>query len=140
MTAARLRTAAAVMAAVLALGGYYAGRRSSVHTDSAAVAPAGPQTERKVLYWHDPMYPQQKFDKPGKSPFMNMQLVPVYADEQPGADSGVTVSSRAQQNLGVRTAVAEVAEFRQEFPAVGYVQADERRIVRAEVRSTGWVG
>jgi len=35
--------------------------------------------------------------------------------------------------------VAEVAECRQEFPAVGYVQADERRIVRAEVRSTGWV-
>jgi Cu(I)/Ag(I) efflux system membrane fusion protein len=27
------------------------------------------------------MYPQQKFDKPGKSPFMDMQLVPVYAEE-----------------------------------------------------------
>ncbi|MGI8894350.1 MAG: heavy metal-binding domain-containing protein, partial [Casimicrobiaceae bacterium] len=41
---------------------------------------------RKVLYWHDPMVPQQKFDKPGKSPFMNMMLEPVYADE--GADEG----------------------------------------------------
>jgi Cu(I)/Ag(I) efflux system membrane fusion protein len=130
--------AAIVLAVLLALGGYYVGKRS-VHTETAAVTPPAPQTQRKVLYWHDPMYPQQKFDKPGKSPFMDMQLVPVYADETPGADSGVTVSSRAQQNLGVRTAVAEVAEFRQEFPAVGYVQADERRIVRAEVRSTGWV-
>ena len=36
--------------------------------------------ERKVLYWHDPMVPGAKFDKPGKSPFMDMDLVPVYAD------------------------------------------------------------
>ena len=25
---------------------------------------------RRVLYWYDPMVPQQRFDKPGKSPFM----------------------------------------------------------------------
>jgi Cu(I)/Ag(I) efflux system membrane fusion protein len=36
--------------------------------------------DRKVLYWYDPMYPQQKFDKPGKSPFMDMQMIPQYAD------------------------------------------------------------
>jgi hypothetical protein len=37
---------------------------------------AQPQsTERKVLYWYDPMMPGQRFDKPGKSPFMDMQLV-----------------------------------------------------------------
>ena len=29
-----------------------------------------PQVERKVLYWYDPMVPQQHFDKPGKSPFL----------------------------------------------------------------------
>ncbi|HKC23151.1 MAG TPA: heavy metal-binding domain-containing protein, partial [Thermoanaerobaculia bacterium] len=45
-----------------------------------------PETEtktagRKVLYWYDPMRPDAHFDKPGKSPFMNMQLVPKYADE-----------------------------------------------------------
>ena len=43
-----------------------------------AAASAG---ERKVLYWYDPMVPTQQFDKPGKSPFMDMQLVPRYADE-----------------------------------------------------------
>src|SRR5687767_12650219 len=42
--------------------------------------------DKKVLYWHDPMVPGQKFDKPGKSPFMDMQLVPVYADGE--ADEG----------------------------------------------------
>ena len=38
--------------------------------------------ERRILYWHDPMVPGPKFDKPGKSPFMDMELVPVYADEE----------------------------------------------------------
>src|SRR5947207_2348754 len=62
-----------------------------------------PTTGKKVLYWHDPMVPGQKFDKPGKSPFMDMQLVPMYADSD--TDAGrVAISSRVQQNLGVRTA------------------------------------
>ena len=41
--------------------------------------------EREVLYWYDPMVPDQRFDKPGKSPFMDMQLVPKYADDAPAA-------------------------------------------------------
>src|SRR5438552_575716 len=73
---------------------------------SAAAQKAGdvdPANGKKVLYWHDPMVPGQKFDKPGKSPFMDMQLVPIYADG--GGDGGaVVISSRVQQNVGVRTA------------------------------------
>jgi len=61
------------------------------------------KTGKKVLYWHDPMVPGQKFDKPGKSPFMDMQLVPVYADSG-GDEAAVAISPRMQQNLGVRTA------------------------------------
>jgi Cu(I)/Ag(I) efflux system membrane fusion protein len=128
-----------LIALALAIGAYWAGQRSTHH--AAQVAPATAPTaapERKVLYWHDPMYPQQKFDKPGKSPFMDMQLVPVYADETP-AESGVSVSAQAQQNLGVRLAPAEIAALSLELRAAGYVQADERGIARAEVRSTGWV-
>lgn len=131
---------ATVLAAALAGAGagyWYATRRAA--QDSVPAVPvSAPDSGRSVLYWHDPMFPQQKFDKPGKSPFMDMQLVPVYGDEK--ADSGgVTVSSRMQQNLGVRTAVAEWVELKQEVPAVGTVQADERRIARAEVRAPGWV-
>ena len=66
-----------------------------------------PVTGKKVLYYHDPMVPGNKFDKPAKSPFMDMMLVPVYADAD-GDASKVTVSSRIQQNLGLRT--AEVSE------------------------------
>ena len=50
--------------------------------DAAAAAPAAEQ-QRKVLFWYDPMYPNTRFDKPGKSPFMDMDLVPKYADEEP---------------------------------------------------------
>jgi len=40
---------------------------------------------RKVLYWYDPMKPEAHFDKPGKSPFMDMQLEPKYAEETTSA-------------------------------------------------------
>jgi membrane fusion protein, copper/silver efflux system len=43
---------------------------------------------KKVLYWYDPMKPEAHFDKPGKSPFMDMQLEPKYADEAPAAAAG----------------------------------------------------
>src|SRR2546425_12999337 len=51
------------------------------------------------------MVPQQHFDKPGKSPFMDMQLVPKYADEAGGEGTGI-IDPRVAQNLGVRTAAA----------------------------------
>jgi Cu(I)/Ag(I) efflux system membrane fusion protein len=41
-----------------------------------------PATGRKVLYYHDPMVPGNKFDKPGKSPFMDMMMVPAYSGER----------------------------------------------------------
>ncbi len=52
-----------------------------------------PATGKKILYYHDPMVPGNKFDKPAKSPFMNMMLVPVYADSDTDT-SKVTVSAR----------------------------------------------
>ena len=73
----------AVAGIVLAVGGYRLGLSDGQGAPSKAAAePAsGASTARKVLYWHDPMVPGQRFDRPGKSPFMDMQLVPVYADE-----------------------------------------------------------
>lgn len=39
--------------------------------------------EKKVLYWVDPMNPQNRSDKPGKAPD-GMDLVPVYDESKPG--------------------------------------------------------
>jgi RND family efflux transporter MFP subunit len=35
---------------------------------------------RKILYWHDPMHPSYRSDKPGIAPDCGMPLEPVYAD------------------------------------------------------------
>src|SRR5438876_6074543 len=43
---------------------------------------------KKVLYWYDPMKPEVHFDHPGKSPFMDMQLEPKYAEEAPAPAAG----------------------------------------------------
>lgn len=40
------------------------------------------KTERKILYWYDPMHPTYKANKPGKAPDCGMDLVPKYADEK----------------------------------------------------------
>src|SRR5215467_15392047 len=97
-----------------------------------------PATGRKVLYWHDPMVPGQKFDKPGKSPFMDMQLVPVYADSAPDA-TGVAIDPRLQQNLGVRTAKAVAGSLSSAISAVGNVAYNERDVVLVQARSNGFV-
>lgn len=127
-----------VAAVVLLAGGFFAGRHVAAPADMAAGAPASAgQGERKVLYWHDPMVPGPRFDKPGKSPFMDMQLVPVHADEQ--ADTGVKVSAGVQQNLGIRTATVTRAQVASTFDAVGAVQFDERLTEAVQTRVNGYV-
>ena len=95
-------------------------------------------TRRKVLYWHDPMVPGQKFDKPGKSPYMDMQLVPVYADEA-GDEGTVQISPRLQQNLGVRTAEVMLGTLTPRIEAVGSVAYNERDVALVQARSNGFV-
>ena len=114
---------AALMLAVIAAGiGYYAGRQAS---QPAAQAPA--QAGRKVLYWYDPMVPDRRFDKPGKSPFMDMPLVARYADESP-AQGGVTISAEQQQNLGMKVATVEKRLLAADFSAFATVTTDERSL------------
>src|SRR3954464_12671580 len=115
----------AVVVVALVAGAGYGGYRYAMHRvmNSAPAAqsstPTTPAGDRKVLYWYDPMVPQQKFDKPGKSPFMDMQLVPKYPDEAGGDEGKVTISSRVTQNLGVRTAEAKLGSLEPKMEAVG---------------------
>ena len=134
-------------AAALLGAGYVAGMRDSAGGASIAssvapgAAPAGktdPNTGRKVLYWHDPMVPNQHFDKPGKSPFMDMQLQPVYADEGGGA-SGIRIDPGLQQNLGIRYATVRRQQTAAGFDAVGTTQFDESRAEVVQSRVTGYI-
>jgi len=97
-----------------------------------------PATGKKILYWHDPMVPGQKFNKPGKSPFMDMQLVPVYA-EGDGDASTVAISPRVQQNLGVRTAEVTKGALTQALDAVGSVAYNDRDVAVVTARTGGYV-
>lgn len=75
---------------------------SPTHHESSPI-----HTETKeILYWYDPMKPDQHFDKPGKSPFMDMELVPKYADAQ-STSNGIRIDPRITQNLNVRLGVVE---------------------------------
>jgi len=112
--------------------------KSAPGADSTSAARIDPASGRRVLYWHDPMVPGQKFDKPGKSPFMDMQLVPVYAD-QGGDAEGVAISSAMQQSLGIRTAEAVMATLSTRIEAVGTVGFDERDVAVVQARSSGFV-
>jgi Cu(I)/Ag(I) efflux system membrane fusion protein len=103
-------------------------------TSMAAEGAAGKQ----ALYWHDPMFPAQRFDKPGKSPFMDMQLVPVYGGAE-GDDGSVTISPRVQQNLGVRTALVAAGRLPSGLVAVGSVAYNERDVALVQARSSGFV-
>ncbi|MDR1777049.1 MAG: efflux RND transporter periplasmic adaptor subunit [Desulfovibrio sp.] len=93
--------------------------------------------ERKVLYWYDPMYPGTKFDKPGKSPFMDMELVPRYAGDDAGA--GMRIDPGQVQNLAVRTEKARKGKltFAHEIPA--NVEFNDYQLGKAQPRADGFV-
>lgn len=108
---------------------------SDAHTPAAKATDAN--EERKVLYWHDPMVPGARFDKPGKSPFMDMELVPVYADEQAGA--AVQIDPGVAQNLGIRLGRVERRVVPMTLDVVGSVTFDERLVEVVQARVEGYV-
>lgn len=124
-------TAAVLLLAAGLGGGYWLAQNSSgsgtdggqeLGSSPAAPAAAG---EREVLYWYDPMVPDQRFEKPGKSPFMDMELVPKYADEV--SSTGVRIDPAVQQNLGVRTEVVQMGSLAGQVRVPGTLTWDLRK-------------
>lgn len=140
---ARQRTFIAVaIVAALILGvtiGIGATRLRVPPPGSAASAPSvKDSSDRTVLYWYDPMKPDQHFDRPGKSPFMDMALLPKYA-ESSATSSGITIDPKTQQNLGVRISTVELGELQDVVRATGIVQWNERQVANVQARSAGFV-
>lgn len=145
---------ALVAAGIVAAGGYgiyrlgmhrgmtaaatSSGRTQAATGNAQNGAGVDPANGKKVLYWHDPMVPGQKFDKPGKSPFMDMQLVPVYAGDA-GDEGKVSISPRVQQNLGIRTAEVTRGQLSAPVEAVGSVAYNERDVALVQARSNGFL-
>lgn len=131
---------------IVALAGAGAGYWYAMSRTGADTASASPSAEsaakdssgKAILYWYDPMVPQQRFDKPGKSPFMDMQLVPKYAEDA-GGEGTVSIDPRVAQNLGVRTAEAAIGSVERRIAAVGSVVWNERSVFVVQSRSGGFV-
>lgn len=131
------RNAGIALAAVIALGavgatGFWLGsQRPAMQGD-------GGGNKGEALYWYDPMVPDQHFDKPGKSPFMDMQLLPRYAGE-PEAEPGVRINSGVAQNLGVRLAVVERKPVAASIVAPGVIAFNDRDVAIIQAKQGGFV-
>jgi Cu(I)/Ag(I) efflux system membrane fusion protein len=140
----RVTTRMTAIAAALGLlaigigGGYWWGHSRPPSGDASTARNEhanGAASEQQVLYWYDPMVPDQHFDKPGKSPFMDMQLVPKHAGDV--AAGGVRIDPGLQQNVGVRTAVVEVGSLATQLRVPATLTWDLRResVVSAPVNA-----
>ena len=133
-----LRWGGSLLAVALAAGGagYWIGHRGETPAPTAASAADG----RQVLYYYDPMFPNQKFDKPGKSPFMDMQLVPKYADEGGASGpAGVAIDPAARQSLGIRVVAAQMGSLAGTLDVTGAVDFNQRDVAIVQARAGGFV-
>jgi multidrug efflux pump subunit AcrA (membrane-fusion protein) len=86
--------------------------------------------DRKILFWIDPMVPGSHFEHGGKSPFMDMDLVPVYESDP----SVIVMNSNEAANLPVQTAKVSKQELSQSIRTVAVINYDERNIQDITVR------
>lgn len=116
-------------------GGFWLGHRQTGEQTAASAAGPG-----QPLYYYDPMFPNQKFDKPGKSPFMDMQLVPKYADgAAPGGAPAVTVDPASRQSLGLRVVEAKMGNLATTLNVTGTIDFNQRDVAMIQARSGGFV-
>lgn len=114
-------------------GAYWLGRQ---HEPAHLAQPQQPQ--RTILYWYDPMVPDQHFNVPGKSPFMDMELQPKYA-EASDSRHRVTIDPAMIQNLGIRVAPVKRDFLDLSFKASATVQRNDRAVVIIQARTNGFV-
>ncbi len=137
MTSQRSRIALITGIAIVALaavgfGGFWLGTQGAPTTTDSGSA------DGEVLYWYDPMVPDQHFDKAGKSPFMDMQLVPRYAGDATSSTS-VQIDPGVVQNLGVRLASVERTEATETVRASGTLVYNGRAFAVLQAKQDGFV-
>ena len=137
MTSFKIKYAAMIISSLLIGGVISVTAWQTIHASEKTENSA---SERKVLFWYDPMKPDVKFDKPGKSPFMDMDLVPKYADENNEKSSaGIRIDPTQVQNLGLKTqkVTRGALNYSQTIPA--NVSYNEYQFVIVQARSEGFV-
>ncbi|WP_374502582.1 efflux RND transporter periplasmic adaptor subunit [Zoogloea sp.] len=136
--------AAAVVAALAAGGGYWAGQKSTPtpHADVASsVAADTGKKERKILFYRNPMGLPDTSPTPKKDP-MGMDYIPVYEgeqDDEPASANQIKISTEKIQKLGVRTEAATLRNLDKVVRAAGRIEPDERRTFAISPKFEGYV-
>jgi membrane fusion protein, copper/silver efflux system len=140
MNALRNKRLGIAMGALLLVGvGVGAGIVVAPRLDGAGGETAEGGGEREILYWYDPMVPNERYPGPGKSS-MNMDTIPKYADEGGStATPGVRIDPALAQNLGVRYATARRGDLEGDLSATAIIGYNERDIAVVQSRADGFV-
>ncbi len=113
---------------------------SSSNAPQQATGVQGQPSERKVLFYRNPMNPNIT------SPVfmqddMGMDYIAVYAggndDDEPAGT--VTIDPVTVQNIGVRTAVVETRKLSRVLNGLGRVDFNEERLARLHPKTSGWI-
>ncbi|OIO83061.1 MAG: efflux transporter periplasmic adaptor subunit, partial [Gallionellaceae bacterium CG1_02_56_997] len=121
----------------VAAGGYWLGKQDSGFRIQDSTIKATTTSERKILYYRNPMGLPDTSPIPKKDA-MGMDYVPVY--ERAEADSGqIVISVEKVQKLGVKTEQATLRVLDKTVRTVGRVEADERHIYTIAPKFEGWI-
>jgi membrane fusion protein, copper/silver efflux system len=130
-----------ILAAGIAAGAagsyWYAHRPEPVATRASAEQSPPAATERKILYYRNPMGHPDTSPVPKKDP-MGMDYIAVYADDQDDPNT-VKVSLDKIQRTGVRTEKVAAMPLTRTVRGIGTVEHDESLLRIVTVRSDGYI-
>ncbi|GGA58941.1 efflux RND transporter periplasmic adaptor subunit [Sphingomonas psychrolutea] len=132
---ARLSLAAALIALVAGGAGYGIAHLGGQQELPVQSGDAG----RKVLYWYDPMVPQEHYNNPETLSSMGMKTIPKYVDEGGGDGPGVRVDPATSQTLGLRTVAVRRGELASSLTATGTIDFNQRDVAIVQARAGGFV-
>ena len=130
----------AIAAIAFMAGGWY-GKDQAINSN--------PQTERKILYYIDPMIPGFRSEKPGVAP-CGMPLEPVYAEAGAGGEpiviggpqqspGAVKINWGRQQLIGVHANTVSIEPMSYTLRLYGKIVPDETKIYRVNASTDSWM-
>jgi len=104
-------------------------------------------SEKKPLYWVDPMHPWYKSDKPGIAPDCGMKLVAVFPGDEARyerkanrlPEGSVQITPEKQQLIGVEYGTAEYENVSGSLRSVARVTLDETKVAKVNSKLEGWL-
>lgn len=119
--------------------GYWWGNTQSHALNAITATEGATSTEKKILYYRNPMGLPDTSPVPKKDA-MGMDYLPVFkGEESPSDQTVVKISTEKVQKLGVRTEAAALRKLVRTVRAVATVQADERKQFTIVTKFEGWI-